>query len=159
MKNPLADFLFPEKCFICNSPGSYLCSSCQDKLTKIKYQQCPCCGVYSRTGQVHSDCERGNYLDGSVGLFKYSPDIKKIIRGLKQELVKDSVTCLSDWLSKEITKQKSFKDWKGKGYVFIPVPLHSVREKWRGFNQSAVLLKRACKKNGFAIQGGCAGKN
>ena len=146
MKNPLISFLFPEKCFVCNSSGSYLCLNCQKKLPKIKFQQCPCCGVYSKTGQTHPDCANGGFLNGSVSLFKYSPDIKKIIRGLKQELVKDSDVCLSDWLSKEISEQKAFKSWQKEGYIFIPVPLHKIRERWRGFNQSAVLLKQVCKK-------------
>ena len=136
MKNPFTNFLFPERCFVCGSLGGYLCLSCQSKLPKIEFQQC-----FSRPS-----CRSGNFLDGSVSLFKYSPDIKKIIRGLKQELVSDSNICLSDWLSKEICKQKAFKTWKNEGFVFIPVPLHKVREKWRGFNQSAILLKQVCKK-------------
>jgi competence protein ComFC len=81
-----------------------------------------------------------------VSLFRYGPETKKIIRGLKQDLIKDSVDCLASFLAEEIKNLYVFKSWKRQKYIFTPVPLHKTREKWRGFNQSAVLLKQICQK-------------
>jgi ComF family protein len=41
-----------------------------------------------------------------------------------------------------------------RGAVLVPVPLHPARERWRGFNQSALLAKAFARELSVA---GCAG--
>ena len=104
------------------------------------------CGGFSPIGKTHFSCKKRTCLDGMVCMFRYGSPTKKIIRGLKQDLVKDSVGLLSLFLAREIKNLYMFKIWRKANFVFIPVPLHKNRERWRGFNQSALLLEQVCER-------------
>lgn len=41
---------------------------------------------------------------------------------------------------------------RGAGWAIVPVPLHPKRQKWRGFNQSAVIGQILSKKIGLDYQ-------
>jgi len=136
--------LFPQNCFICGREGGYLCPSCQGKLPKVKFQSCPVCRRAAKQGETHLSCRAGPLLDGLVSLYRYNYQLKRIIKGFKFELVGKAASCLSDWLAGELAERPVLRRWRKAGFTFLPVPLYFQRERWRGFNQSAVLLENIC---------------
>ena len=146
MKTIFSDFLFPKNCLVCGKSGSYLCKLCQLSLPRKEAQNCVVCRRFSSFGKTHRFCRERSFLDGLICLFSYQAETKKIIRGLKQDLIKDSCEEICLFLSKEIIALHPFKVWKKANFVFVPVPLHRARKKWRGFNQSGLILENVCKK-------------
>jgi predicted amidophosphoribosyltransferase len=79
-------------------------------------------------------------LDGLVGVFSYRNSIKQAVKGLKyrfvQEMGREFVETAYERIDPAI-----LKFIKREGFLVVPVPLHRVRERWRGFNQSVILGK------------------
>lgn len=118
------DLLFPKSCYQCQTSGSYLCSSCREKI------------VYRPI--KHSS---GSRFEGRLSLFRYHQSIKDMLTDLKFNFVSDLTDVLAKYSSAAINSHyRNLLDyWQTEKYVLVPIPLHSSRQNWRGFNQSALL--------------------
>lgn len=146
------DWLFPRRCLVCQKEGDYLCFSCQKRIVS-KASFCPGCGQPSFRGQTHFSCRRKTPLDGLIVLFDYSFPLKKVVAGLKYELIKEAKERLIIWLAERIASLAIFSFWQEKRFVFLPLPLHPWRQRWRGFNQSEILLEGVCRRLGLNFEG------
>ena len=137
----LLDLLFPKNCLECKRPGKYFCDHC---LSKMEYTKpiCPVCKRYSFQGKTHSFCTTKTSLDGLISFWKYEGVIRKGILALKYRFASDVVKELVETLDLDNLKES-------EKTVLVPVPLHIKRERWRGFNQSAVLGKLIAEKAGL----------
>ena len=70
----LIDLLFPKECLGCKRPGSYICSSCINKLSSIKLL-CPECQKPAVDGITHVRCKKKLGMDAL--LFKDFPGLLK----------------------------------------------------------------------------------
>jgi competence protein ComFC len=96
---------------------------------------CPACKLFSLRGTTHSSCKRDMFLDGAIAVFTYKGVIKKAIIKLKYSFVFDISQELSAYIvSALLTRQDLLQN-----AVFVPIPLHKKRLKWRGFNQAELL--------------------
>ncbi len=151
----LLTLLFPRRCVVCGKFGRYLCHKCQIKIKPPEFQVCPVCERPAIGGATHPKCQTRYGLDGLTSFFVYDGPIKKAIKELKYRLVTDlaeeliSVVEHAEVGTKILcgTKNMPFRSWQNfvpprmLNCVLIPVPLHSSRFRWRGFNQAEILGK------------------
>lgn len=134
------DLIFPRKCFGCGKEGKYICTLCFSKL-KTPGLICPICKISANHGITHFVCKKQSGLSGLVSLWKYDGAIRKAILALKYKFAFDIARELA-----EISAQKLKEfPYLPKKAILVPVPLHTKRENWRGFNQSEEIGKLIAK--------------
>lgn len=113
----ILDFFFPKSCLECSRNGKYMCEDC---LTKMHIG-------------------RQDFKNNIYSIWNYEGVVRKAIIKLKYNFASDIANELS---------QAAFLNLKNinfKNSILIPIPLHKQREKWRGFNQSELLVKHLAK--------------
>lgn len=129
----ILDFFFPKRCVGCGKIGKYFCDFCTEKIRYIQVHECICpmCGRSAIDGVTHPGCRTRYGLDGLTSFFRYDGPVRKAIKALKYRRISDLA---SEFVSL-IPPQKFH------GFSLVPIPLHPVRLKYRGFNQAEVLGK------------------
>ncbi len=141
------DFVFPPRCAGCGADGTFLCDSCVTTLGRALPPRCTRCwrpGVGAacvlcqvapppfdglRTGYVYEGLARE-----LVHSFKY--------RGLTALAAPLAGLCVD-----------SLRD-EGRPFdVLVPVPLHSMRKRTRGYNQAELLAGHIGKALGIRVEG------
>ena len=117
----LLDFIFPKKCLECGIFGKYICDDCLSQVKTLL----PAKDVYS--------------------VFKYEGVIRKAIMSLKYKFAYDIAEELA-----EITIQKIKNyDLRIKNIILVPIPLHKLRQNWRGFNQAELIGEKVANGMGW----------
>lgn len=121
----ILDLLFPRRCYSCGHSGSYLCSQCSSKL-------------------IHRHL-RPNFppgFDGALSFFPYHGSIKSVISDLKFNFVSDIIPEITALMALSLSTKYPhlLAYWQQQKFVFVPIPLHSSRSRWRGYNQSELLV-------------------
>jgi len=119
------DILFPKKCTGCQTVGSFLCPECIQSARP--------------DGLFYEDC--------GIALDYRAPAVRSAIHLLKYkgrgsvalDLAKGAHFRFKDFLS-EISERSGHADT-----IIIPIPLHSKRQKERGYNQSELIAKELVK--------------
>ncbi len=137
----LFDIFFPKYCVVCKKVGKYLCDKDKAKIKPAK-SFCPVCTKAAITGATHAQCKTRLSLDGLVCLFDYSSPIKEIIQSLKYRFVQD----LKKVLVSEVGRLNILDRIDFDAFILLPIPLSSLRQNWRGFNQTEVLGEIIAKK-------------
>ncbi len=143
----ILNLLFPARCVGCNRMGSYICPNC---LSRAPFSSliCPQCTKPAIDGRTHPRCITRYGLDGATSFFWYQGAIKKLIRQIKYQWVSDAGAslvnaCNNSLLPHEISSRNA---------LVIPVPLHGLRKKWRGFNQAELLGSFLAKRWGVVMK-------
>jgi len=127
LKNLLLDCLFPKKCYGCNAPKTWLCTSC---FLSLKHYL----GEKPRALNDSSDLIiAGEYKDSLL---------HDLITAFKFKFNRELVVPLSAFLKIAIDEKimlNNFNKDPWQNILVIPVPLHKTREKIRGFNQSELI--------------------
>ena len=146
------DLLFPEKCrcLSCGSEvnGSYLCRDCEAKISYnnggdrcercsrpliAEESYCPSCGGGMRI-----------YFERAVARFVYEGELTKMIHRFKFR----RQAYFQNYFAEEL--KKSLKDLP-KADSIVPVPMHKLREKERGYNQCNLLASELSRISGIAV--------
>ncbi len=137
----LLDLFFPKTCLSCNAFGSYVCLVCQRKLVGIVVDLCIYCKKRTIQGETHAACKKYTAVDGVMSLLKYQQETKRMIKKLKYRLLFDAFHEFFQVVTPfALDKIPTFK--KNHLEFFLqPVPLHSARLKWRGFNQAQYIAE------------------
>ncbi|MFA5076190.1 MAG: ComF family protein [Patescibacteria group bacterium] len=116
------DLLFPIYCLDCQTEGQdWLCPRC---LARIKRW----------SGRASLS---GDYLDQIVIAADYgNPVIRQAIHLLKYQFISDLAYPLGKILVEPASR------WSSQ-WVFVPIPLHRFRHRWRDFNQVELILRQA----------------
>lgn len=129
LKKLLLNLLFPKKCYGCGHNNTWICPAC---LAAIKLYE----GDAPRALENNADLViAGQYQDKIlkelIVAFKF---------GFNQELALPLFIFLKNALDKKILIDNlSGHDWQK--VIVIPLPLHTGRQKWRGFNQSELIAR------------------
>lgn len=115
----LVDAVFPPRCIHCQREGAWLCPAGRDELRGIAPRLDP----LPIPGVDRVIC-RGSYD---------SPILQALITGVKYQYWTAYRAILPDVL----TPLRSFLP--AAEISIIPIPLHSRRHRWRGFNQSEII--------------------
>jgi ComF family protein len=129
--NFLINLVFPKICVNCKSPGSHLCSNCFGKI------------------RMEPQNLKIEAIDDAWSLYDYSGQpMQSLIKSLKYDFIYE--------LEADIAKLFLGDDCKSlitdicQNSVIVPIPLHSRRELWRGFNQAQLIA--------MAVSGICGAK-
>lgn len=139
MAKLLLDFFFPRKCLGCKKQGNYFCSYCLNRLFLKNEPICPVCSRPTLRGRTHRQCLSVQTLDGLTCVFAYQGLIKKAINKLKNKFVTDLAQDLTEALLSFCGENKAFVKFCQEKPVFVPIPLHPRKKRWRGFNQAELL--------------------
>lgn len=131
------DLIYPKKCLECGKGKSYICESCLAKVGKPKLA-CIECQKLSIDGKTHARCTKKFSIDYAYSVWGYEGVIRKAILKLKYNFAFDIARELANKFTDKI---KSDLVILPKNAVITPVPLHTFRQNWRGFNQSEELGK------------------
>jgi len=148
------DLLFPRKCLGCGQWGSYFCSQCLNFLSLKEQRICPVCGRPSMGGMTHPSCFTPQSLDGLTAPFAYKGIIKRAIKKLKYRFVADLAKDLVEVFLSFCGEDQAFSCFCQEGPLFVPVPLHPRRKRWRGFNQAELLGKMMAANLGLNFEPG-----
>ncbi len=140
----LLGVLYPERCLFCRvvlPEGSKipLCPQCAPSFKMVGHI-CPHCESFGLAPFACS-CRPAHYpLGGLFCLSFYEKNWREILLALKFRQQRSLARPLGLWLGEEIHKNA-----KNDFSLVVPVPLHRLRERERGYNQSALLAKNVAQ--------------
>lgn len=142
----LLDLLFPRRCASCRKQGSYLCTNCFALLSFDTRLPCFRCNRPSFDGLTHPGC-RGRYtLDGMFAAMVYTRVVKKLIAAYKYKpYVSDLTNILGALFIEGILEEESLLSRMQSKTVFVPIPLHKVKLRMRGYNHAGLLADELSK--------------
>lgn len=147
--NGLIDFIYPPLCLCCDEyladSGLPVCPDCIEKIPRLDYPFCNNCRQFLENKAVCRDCGELSLPVFCLGYF--TDELQKMIHQFKYygftRLGRELAALLAD---------KYLEALKRLDADFIlPVPLHSVREKSRGFNQAAILADTISSRIGVPV--------
>lgn len=153
IKDKLINLLFPKdiKCIVCdeelNSNKLYsLCDKCLQNLPFNSGKTCLRCDepIVSQANYCLNCKNHKPHYKQNKSVFIYDGIIKTFVRGLKFDNKKYYANTMANFIASEYVKLKVEFD------IVIPVPLHKIRLKDRGYNQANLLcnaLKEKLKVN------------
>ena len=136
--------LYPATCAICRKhirAGEYLCDGCEAKLIRIVPPFCQKCsepfeGSINTTFACANCAHRTIYFDAAVAAYRGRGIVRDVIHEFKYNRQIHLRHLLARWVS------AALDDERLRNYQFdvmVPVPLHSARQRERGFNQASLL--------------------
>ncbi len=133
LRNALLDILFPPRCVVCRRSGTWLCTSCAAQFEKILPPICERCGRPLKSTHCPYCAKSPLRLEGTRAVAFFEGALREVIHAFKYlhrvELADYFGTLLYEYL---LTFPLSVD-------TIIAVPLHSERERARGYNQAALL--------------------
>lgn len=132
-----------QPCLLCGafSHDGAWCKACDATLPYMTAPPCPCCALPSPGGAVCGRCvKRAPQFDRAYAVFTYAFPLDKMIQALKYGEKLVLVNSLANLLMARMTELPD---------CIIAMPLHPLRLRERGFNQSLELARRAA--NGLQI--------
>lgn len=142
----LSNLIYPQKCCFCetrlNKDETLFCSSCLNKLVFLD-NVCDFCGSHLNiSGNCHVCSDNNFHFKKARSLYEFSPEIKSIIHELKYSENLKAAKFLAENVFEYL---KKFKPFPQLDYI-IPVPLHAVKKRKRGYNQSERITYYLSKK-------------
>jgi ComF family protein len=135
----LLDLIYPPKCVSCQRSGQgSLCKNCWSAIAPIHPPLCHKCGYPTqRSSPSCAKCSPHNlhYLDAirSVASYDDTPPLRSAIHKFKYQNYQSIGRVLAGLLADCYRTHRLETDF------IVPVPLHPIRFKERGYNQSGVL--------------------
>jgi ComF family protein len=159
MVKSLLNMVLPPRCPLCNRDGtgetvSPFCGSCAEKIIEMKGPCCPTCGRPLPSQELLEENPEFKcgicrihplYLDSTHLLAHFSGPIRESIH-----LFKYSEHCR---LGRDLIRRfrSRIKELLPKVDILIPIPLHPLRLRMRGFNQSVILGREVSRMEGIPI--------
>ena len=169
MADALAGVFLPAGCRLCEklltrASRLPICEECLDSFGVIGEEICARCGLPldafpDEPGQPGGDaaserlcgpCRMDAYhFDRARSVFRYEDLVVRAIVMLKFEEMEP----LAEWFSERLARRISADAAYAGVDMVVPVPLHKVRQRERGFNQAELLSKRLAKALKLPHQG------
>ncbi len=135
---------FPKICLSCDErlldSEQYLCSNCSKSL-KFLEDFCPICGAPKMDNECRV-CQTNEFLfDKARSAFMFNNVVQNMIHEFKYNEVTRIAKFFGTLSQKYIEK---FQPFDHIDYI-VPVPLHKVKKRTRGFNQSELLTREISK--------------
>ena len=136
----LSHMLLARACIVCEKENHQaVCFRCVGRLEGLKINpetSCPVCAMPSQSGLTCGQCMLSPPpFDATMACFYYAEPMDQIILRYKYNKKLWMVKWFSDCLLETIDQQR-LPD------LIIPVPLHDLRIKQRGYNQAFEIVKR-----------------
>jgi len=136
----LLNWLLPDFCVVCASPGQIVCQSCLPELSPIE-QGCVSCGrAFASEAFVHS-CQNclTTFPEYSrhTSLFSFTQPVADLVHRFKYDA--------AFWVKRLFAQALQQRSLSTTFDVISPVPLHSHKLAERGYNQAWELAKVAAR--------------
>lgn len=140
------------RCLVCDNKRQDIlahgvCRMCEASLPFIEPPRCPKCGkMMLADDTLCSDCARADHaFYRGISVFEFGTEVKDLIYRYKYRGEKYLSTPMIHWMTGGLESIGWDFD------VIVPVPLHPIREKQRGFNQSRLLAKGISENIGVPL--------
>ena len=147
--NFFLDLLFPRKCIVCDeifefkNRDRYLCDDCRDLFEIIKSRRCKKCSRPIDSGNLCSICNSEiSFFDLNYSFFEYGGIVPEVIYKFKFR----NHPAVGTGLGKIMAENLDLNLINNNFDFIIPVPIHKLRMKKRGFNQAEILAHEISKK-------------
>lgn len=145
----VVDLVFPSSCVGCDNFGPLLCQNCLRQIGEPE-NTCVFCSDKTLYGKTCYQCQTTSSLAGVISVGKYQNIIlRNAVHALKFSGVKEISALLGDMLAKKISQTLSSSLSE---FTLVPLPLHSIRKRERGFNQAELLAQKIAKKLSLPCQ-------
>jgi len=142
----MVDVVFPPNCVHCQglvegSPYRHLCAACARKIEVVKAPHCTTCGhpfygeVVGERSCPHCQSLAPAYREGRTAVLLKGP-ARALVHELKYHR---GMHVLAD-MTAIFARCPGLLAWV-RGATLVPVPLHTRRERERGYNQSVLLAE------------------
>lgn len=148
----LIGVVFPRRCPICDGVLKFnkekICDNCKNKITIIKEPRCMKCSkpLDNEVSEYCYDCQnkKHNFISG-IALMEHNGLVAKSLYKIKYNNKREYI----DYYVEEFCKyhSKEVKSWNVQ--VLIPIPLHFLRKRKRGYNQAELIAKKLGKELGI----------
>jgi len=141
-----------------------ICQDCLDSFERIGENICECCGLplesWTWTGDAGAEpdgsgtslcgaCRLGTFrFDRARSVFRYDDGVVRAVVMLKFE----DVEPLADWFAERLAEAVR-QSGMAEADIVVPVPLHKLRQRERGFNQAELLSRRLARRLKLRHQG------
>ncbi len=126
----LLEFIYPQFCLLCairlNDGAKHVCDDCWQKLPRIDSE------AHALQAIVHND-----NLANLFSLWPFGEDVQRIIHELKY----NRMLSLGKRIGHDLGELLSQSNEYIRADLIAPIPLHKVRLRERGYNQSLVIAK------------------
>ena len=134
----LAERIFGGTCYLCRGASAgALCAPCSAELPYLARPRCPSCGL---PGTAETLCGRclgePPAFDATIAAFAYAFPADVLVQGLKFRSELALARLLADALYAEVRAASA-----GAVDLIVPVPLHDLRLRERGYNQSMEIAR------------------
>ena len=140
------DLLIPSVCLHCGArlfpTEKWLCGKCCSELPELPEAVCAKCGS-PQDPDFCPDCEEMQFVfEKAVAVYAYDGAAKTLIHALKYH----NRTAVADWLAEKAFEKLDWDRPFAGAEVVTSIPLHKVRQRERGYNQSALLAQALAKR-------------
>lgn len=138
----LLDIFFPKKCVSCRRFGAYVCAVCFSYISFIEHGTCVVCQRQAIYGVTHPGCKTKYTLDGVFSSVVYTSVVKKLIYTFKYSPhLTDNKQLLIDLFYEGLIQKEAFMHLLSVQTLLMPIPLHTSKQRKRGYNQSFLLAR------------------
>ena len=147
------DWLLPASCVLCGRAGAGgrdLCLGCAAELPYLE-SSCQRCAIPLPQTGICGQCQQNTHsFDSVYAVFDYRPPVAQLIQGLKFNCKLYNARLLGELMAEQLSHQGV-----AVPHVLIPVPLHPVRLRERGFNQALELARPLARVFDLPLAPGC----
>lgn len=144
MITAITSLLFPKVCFACGdalkNKQTHICASC--------YQSIPRTNFYNGSNNVLEKKFWGRVpIQRATAFLYFTPKgkVQRLIHHFKYHGQKEIGITLGEWAATELMDQDFFKSMD----LVVPIPIHELKKKKRGFNQSDFIAEGINNKTGI----------
>ncbi len=136
-----------KNCVLCGIPTKQdLCEPCYNHLPQLSPNHCPICLWPVPTAEICGAClTKPPAFTRTIAAFRYTFPVDAMIHALKYQTDLAIAPILAKSLITGLKSTKKFPD------VIIPMPLHPIRLRERGFNQAMEIGRYLSKHMGIVL--------
>ena len=147
LTNSALDLLFPLRCLGCRREGRLLCPACTASLPRLLPPYCAVCAQPATSQRCRRCSIMPLEVDGLRAPFLFLKE--GLIRAAIHDFKYRNVRAAAPELGRLLADYLESNPMPGK--IIVPVPLHPLRLRWRGYNQSALLARELGKATGSPV--------
>lgn len=149
VRSKLVDLLFPPTCVGCGREGAFICPACIGGMLRLPPPLCPVCGRPMISEERCPSCRRWKLdIDGIRSPFAFQGVLRQAIHRFKYGGFKALARPLAELLARNLESRPLLAE------VLVPVPLHPLRLRERGYNQSGLLVRELGRLTGLPVEEG-----
>jgi len=135
------NLVIPSACLVCGArideQSQVICEICEAKIALISSGVCPVCGSEIKDWPCEICLEEAFAFDSARSLFRFNGTIKDLIHALKYNGYESPAGYFALPMAELIESEPALQE---HDYI-CAVPLHRVRKRERGYNQSELIAR------------------